>query len=272
MRIAARRRPIRAALVVSLITALSLMATTGLALADASGQPKGITEEANKMHDLYLLVLALGGVVFLAVEAALVFMIIRYRRKNDELPPQTHGNNLLEVIWTTIPIVIVLVLFVFSFITLVDIEHDEDPSALTVDVQGFQYQWQFTYNMNDLGRRPSGAATPPEGQVVIIGKAGQEPQLVIPVGEPVEFTLHSNDVIHSFYVRDFLYKLDVIPGRDNRFTVTANETGEFTGQCAELCGLDHALMRFSLKVVERSEFDAYIQQATSGANAAAQRP
>ena len=146
MRIAARRRPIRAALVVSLITALSLMATTGLALADASGQPKGITEEANKMHDLYLLVLALGGVVFLAVEAALVFMIIRYRRKNDELPPQTHGNNLLEVIWTTIPIVIVLVLFVFSFITLVDIEHDERPQWIVP-----AGQWQCAWSEGHHG-------------------------------------------------------------------------------------------------------------------------
>ena len=92
MRIAARRRPIRAALVVSLITALSLMATTGLALADASGQPKGITGEANKMHDLYLLVLALGGVVYLAVEAPMVFLLIRYRRKKARSEPTaTYG-------------------------------------------------------------------------------------------------------------------------------------------------------------------------------------
>lgn len=272
MRIAARRRPVRAALFVSLITALSLMATTGIALADASGQPKGITDEANTMHDLYLLVLALAVVVFVAVEAALVFTLFRYRRRDDTLPPQTHGNNLLEVIWTSIPIIIVLVLFVFSFITLVHVEHDRDDGNLTVEVQGFQYQWQFTYNMNDLGRRPQGAAALPEGQVVVIGKAGQEPELVIPVGEPVEFALKSNDVIHSFYVRDFLYKLDVIPGRDNRFTVTANETGVFRGQCAELCGLDHALMRFTLKVVERNEFDEYLRQVAAGANASAQRP
>ncbi|HMO95461.1 MAG TPA: cytochrome c oxidase subunit II, partial [Tepidiformaceae bacterium] len=87
-----------------------------------------------------------------------------------------------------------------------------------------------------------------------------EPTLVIPVGERVEFALFSPDVIHSFYIRDFLYKLDVVPGRDNRFVVTAHTTGEFFGQCAELCGLDHAFMRFRLRVVTREEFDAWVAE------------
>jgi cytochrome c oxidase subunit 2 len=87
--------------------------------------------------------------------------------------------------------------------------------------------------------------------------------LVIPKDEPVEFALFSEDVIHSFYVRDFLYKLDVIPGRDNRFVVTAHTEGEFHAQCAELCGLDHALMQFTLKVVSREEFDKWVAETST---------
>ncbi len=268
MRIAARRWSFRTAIVVSLLTAVGVLSVSP-AFADASGQPGGITTQARQMHDLYILVLVLAVVVFVAVEAVLLYCLFKYRHRADApLPPQTHGNNALEVVWTTIPIVIVLVLFVFSFVVLVDVEKDGKAEDLTVDVQGFQFQWEFAYKLNDLGRGGDKKAT---GEVSVIGTAKAEPVLWIPVNEPVEFKLLSNDVIHSFYVRDFLYKLDVVPGRDNAFTVTARETGLFEGQCAELCGTDHALMRFKLKVVERAEFDAYIaalaaeQQKTTSA-------
>ena len=255
MRIAARRWSFRTAVTLFLLLVGGVLSVSP-AFADASGQPGGITTQAHQMHDLYILVLVLAVVVFIAVEAALLYCLAKFRhRPGAPLPPQTHGNNALEVLWTTIPIVLVLVLFVFSFVVLIDVEKDGKDEDLTVDVQGFQFQWEFTYKLNDLGRGGDKNAT---GEVSVIGTAKDEPTLVIPVNEPVEFKLHSNDVIHSFYVRDFLYKLDVVPGRDNGFTVTARETGDFEGQCAELCGTDHAIMRFHLKVVERAEFDKYI--------------
>ncbi|MCC7363758.1 MAG: cytochrome c oxidase subunit II [Dehalococcoidia bacterium] len=219
------------------------------------GQPKPVTEEADSLHTLYLLVTVAGFIVFALVTGALLYMVVRYRRRSDELPPQTHGNNLLEVIWTTIPIVIVLFLFVSSFVVLLDVEEDAEPEDLTVNVTGFQFSWEFVYDLADLGR---GEGPGGEGTVSVIGTGSEEPLLVIPVNEPVEFKLTSNDVIHSFYVRNFLYKLDVVPGLDNSFKVTAHETGTFEAQCAELCGLDHALMRFQVQVMERPDFDAYI--------------
>ncbi|MCK9520426.1 MAG: cytochrome c oxidase subunit II [Dehalococcoidia bacterium] len=235
------------------------------------GQPSGITEEAERMHTLYLIVTASAAVVFVLVEVALVYIIFRYRKRSDELPPQTHGNNLLEVVWTSIPILIVIGLFVSAFVVLVDVEEDADPEALTIDVTGFQFQWEFAYNLNDLG---PGSDPNADGTVSVIGTAANQPTLVIPVGEPVEFRLISNDVIHSFYIRDFLYKLDVVPGRDNRFTVTPKQTGEFIGQCAEYCGVDHEAMRFKLHVVERDEFDRYIADLQGGGsgNASARLP
>ncbi|MFN0145913.1 MAG: cytochrome c oxidase subunit II [Dehalococcoidia bacterium] len=246
---------------------LSLITATS-AFADASGQPAGITEEAGDMHNLYLLVLGMALVVFVLVEAALIFIIFRFRKQSDALPPQTHGNNALEIIWTSIPIVIVLILFVFSFVVLVRVDDKAKAEDLTVEVQGFQFCWSFTYHLNDLGRGGDKNAT---GNVVETQPNCEavEPVLVIPVNEPVEFKLKSTDVIHSFYVRDFLYKLDVVPGRDNSFQVTANETGTFEGQCAELCGANHALMRFRLRVVERSEFDTFISERAAASKAAA---
>jgi cytochrome c oxidase subunit 2 len=282
MRTAARRWSIRTAIVFALVVLGTLLTGTTV-LADASGQPKGITEEAHKMHDLYILVLAIALAVFFAVEAALLFIIFKFRRKPGEtgLPTQLHGNNAIEVLWTAIPVVIVIVLFVFSFIVLVDIDDKAEPEALTVEVQGFQFSWEFTYCRNDLGNGGSDAPEKAEDaaykgpcaseadEVSVIGTGSEEPTLVIPVGEPVEFKLKSDDVIHSFYVRDFLYKLDVIPGRDNSFKVTATETGTFDGQCAELCGVNHALMRFKLEVKTRAEFDAYIATLSAGKAAAA---
>lgn len=246
------------------ISALASVATLSLLLYGSAfaalGAPDGITDQARDIHGLYVFVVAMAAVVFIAVEGALVYALFRYRRKSaDELPKQTHGSNVLELIWTGIPVVIVIALFTFSFIVLDSVQEQAEEGDMTIDVTGFQYQWQFTYNMNDLG---PGSDTSSEESFSIIGTAADEPELVMPVDEPVEFALAASDVIHSFYVPEFLYKLDVIPGRDNRFTVTARETGVYTGQCAELCGVDHALMRFTVRVVERAEFDAWIAEQT----------
>lgn len=271
MRNAARRWSVRSSWFV-LVSLLALLTVTP-ALADW-GQPRAITDEAKTMSTLFKIVTSIAIVVFLGVEGAVLYAVVKFRKKGDSLPPQTHGNNLLEIVWTTIPIVIVLVLFVASFVVLVDVEHGHNDDDLTVDVQGFQFQWQFTYHPNDLGKT-SDPNLKLDKDVVVLGTAKDEPTLVIPVGERVEFKLLSKDVIHSFYVRNFLYKLDVIPGRDNAFSVTAKETGDFIGQCAELCGTNHALMRFHLRVVERAEFDKCLTNMAACAvtpEAAVQKP
>jgi cytochrome c oxidase subunit 2 len=112
--------------------------------------------------------------------------------------------------------------------------------------------------LNDLGTNTPDRNA--EGVITITGTAAEIPTLVVPVDEPVEFALSSGDVIHSFYVKDFLYKLDVIPGRDNRFVVIPREIGSYYAQCAELCGIDHALMRFTLEVKSRADFDTWVSE------------
>lgn len=239
-----------------LLLSFALLALASVSLAAAqAGTPDPITREGERIGELWVFTLIIAAVVFFAVEGALLYALVRYRKKSNELPKQTHGSTIVEFIWTGIPVLIVIALFTYSIIVLRDVENEAEPQDLTINVTGFQFSWQFEYALNDLGTNNDPGA---DGVITIIGNAAQEPELVIPVGEPVEFALSSPDVIHSFYVRDFLYKLDVVPGRDNRFVITAKETGEFFGQCAELCGLDHALMRFRLRVVERDEFDAWV--------------
>lgn len=235
----------------------------------AWGAPDGITDEARQIQNLYLFLLGISALVFFGVVIALLYAVIRYRRRSpDEIPVQTHGSNTVEFIWTGIPVAIVLALFTYSFIVLQDVQEDADADDMTVDIIGFQFQWQFNYALNDLG-----AFSDPDSDesIEILGTPSDHPVLVLPVDERVEFRLISNDVIHSFYVRDFLYKLDVVPGRENSFAVTARETGEFLGACAELCGLDHALMRFTVRVVERDEFEQWVAEQTGGDAAVRER-
>jgi len=267
MRIVANHWRVRTLLAVAVVALLALFSVE---VASAQiGMPEPITDEGKDIYNLYLLVLVMGTLVFIGVEAALIYILIRFRRKDDALPPQTHGNNVLEIIWTSIPIVIVLALFVATFITLLNVENEAAEEDLTIEVTGFQFQWEFTYSMDDLG---TNTAPEGEGTFSVIGTAAKEPTLVIPVDEPVEFRLRSDDVIHAFYIRDFLYKLDVIPGRDNRFVVTARETGTYQGQCAELCGIGHAFMRFTLEIVTRAEFDQWVAEQNGGNTAAARQP
>ena len=258
MRRTGSRRPVRRALMLVSVALLALLSVQ-TALAQ---QPSGITEEANQMHNLFIFVNVLAVVVFVAVAGVLVAALFRFRKRNDDLPKQVHGSTTLEMLWVAIPVLLVVVLFSYSVIVLVDINDDAEPEDLTVEVLGFQFQWRFRYTLNDLGTNSDPNA---EGAFDISGAPGDEPELVIPVGEPVEFKLVSNDVIHSFYVFDFLYKLDVIPGRDNSFKVTANKTGVYHGQCAELCGVDHALMRFTIRVVPRAEFDQWVAEQSGSA-------
>lgn len=253
----------------SLLISAALLAVASISPAFAGwGILDPITDEGKRIEDLWIFTLVVAMVVFFAVEGALLYAILRFRKRSDELPPQTHGSTALEIVWTSIPVLIVIALFSYSFIVLRDVEKTAPDDALSIEVDGFQFSWQFTYDLSRLGTNTDPNA---EGTFSIIGTAANEPTFVIPVGEPVEFRLKSNDVIHSFYIPHFLYKLDVVPGRDNRFVITARETGEFTGQCAELCGLNHALMRFHLRVVEREEFDRWIAEQVQ-ANARVQQP
>ncbi|MFN8620239.1 MAG: cytochrome c oxidase subunit II [Chloroflexota bacterium] len=214
-----------------------------------------MTQQGQQSASLYGPVFLIAIVIFILVEGLILLVTLRFRRKKTDadLPPQTHGNNLLEVVWTAIPFLVVMVLFVASaLVVLPKVDAVAEDPAVTVDVTAFQWQWTFEYQDSGLA---------------FTGSGKQGPEMVLPVNEPVTIRLHAQDVIHSFYVPAFFYKKDAIPGRTNEFSVTVEKPGTYGGQCAEFCGLAHADMYFTIRAVERGEYDAWLQQAIADANA-----
>jgi cytochrome c oxidase subunit 2 len=232
-----------------------------IALLTACGwlPPDPKTEDARAVWDLYAIVLAMGAVVFVGVEGFILYSIFRYRRRDDRLPDQVHGNNLVEIIWTAIPTVIVLVLFVLSSITLAQVEDRSPNPGVTIEVDGFQWQWEFRYQDRD---------SDPGNDMTVVGSLAVPPVMALPINEPVRLILRSNDVIHSFYVPNFLIKRDLMPVPENQppneLELTVTEVGTYGGQCAEFCGDQHAKMTFSVEAMTRADFDAWLETARAG--------
>jgi cytochrome c oxidase subunit II len=216
-----------------------------------------VTEQGRDIHRLYNILFVAAAVVFVLVEAAIVFPVVRYRRRSDMLPPQFHGNNLLEVVWTVVPLLIVAALFVLGWGVLNKVDAHADNPRVTVNVIGFQWQWQFTYQGE---RVPLPAGQPPE-DLTVKGTIAKPPVMYLPVGEPIRFTTEARDVIHSFYVREFLFKRDAFPGHVNTFDITITKPGDYGGQCTEYCGLAHQAMRFTVRAVSRPQFESWVAKA-----------
>ncbi len=246
----------------ALIGALSAAALTGCATADdlrgdvtTGWLPHAVTENGERITSLWIgawiAALAVGALVI----GLIVWCAAAYRRKKDdnELPVQLRYNIPIEILYTVVPIFMVIVLFAYTArdeAVLLDTSKEPD---LTVNVVGKQWSWDFNYVEDDVHEVGT--------QAILTGKPGAEetiPTMYLPVGERVEFVLTARDVIHSFWVPAFLQKMDMIPGRVNRFQVTPTQEGTFRGKCAELCGAYHSQMLFNVKVVPRAEYEAHV--------------
>jgi cytochrome c oxidase subunit 2 len=220
-----------------------------------------VTTQGQAAVNLYLLTFVIAVIVFFIVEGLLLLIALRFRRKPGDttLPKQTHGNNNLEFLWTLIPAITVTLLFVAVLLTLTnETEVESSNPAVVVDVTGFQWQWTFAY--------PGYVAA--DGKPISMTGAGtQGPEMVLPINEAVQIRVTGQDVIHSFYVPQFFYKKDAIPGRINTFQINITQTGTYGGQCAEFCGLGHDGMYFTVRAVTRPDFDQWAQEAIAKANA-----
>ena len=179
--------------------------------------------------------------IFLVVAGSLAYVTwtFRARPEDQEEPPQIHGNDRLEVVWTLIPLAIVFVLFGLTAKALIQVNRPI-PGAMKVEVTGYQFWWDFHYP--ELGLRNSN-------------------ELVLPAGVPVELEITSKDVIHSFWVPGLAGKRDAIPGQTTRISFEPKEPGLYYGFCAELCGASHARMLFRVVVLPKEEFDRFVEAA-----------
>lgn len=221
----------------------------------AGGSFTGATVQSKPVHHLYMILFVVATVIFLLVEGLILWAVLRYRRKDDALPPQFHGNNLLEVGWTVGPLIIVAVLFVFSFQVINKVDAEASNPDVTVNVTGFQWQWEFTY----AGEKVQVEKDQPPQDLSIKGTTTKPPQIYLPVGETIHFNEQSKDVIHSLYIPEFLFKRDLLPGHTNSFQLTISKPGVYHGQCAQFCGLAHGQMHFYIHGVSRPEYTAWLE-------------
>lgn len=277
----------------------------------ALGWPKGITPEAQASHKLWLWSVIAALVIGVIVWALMFWCAAFFRKKkgDNEMPRQFGYNMPLELVLTIIPFLIVSVLFYFTVVTQQKVLHKDPNPEVVVDVTAFQWNWKFGYqkvafkdgSFNYDGADPARKAaliSKPEGtdshgeemigairgmnpedrsylnfdKVETVGTSDEIPVLVLPVGKRIEFQEASADVIHSFWVPDFLFKRDAFPNpkanhSENTWQVEQiNETGAFVGRCAEMCGTYHAMMNFEIRVVPADDFKTYLQARIAGKN------
>ena len=228
----------------SLLLGALVLAPAALAVGGDFAPVTPESPNADGIKDSYLFVSLFVLGIFLLVEGLLIVFVVRYRRQKrarfeDGAP--IHGSSRLELMWTAFPVVILFVIGAFVFWELPGIEDVPDAEAggrLEIRVTGSQFYWQFEY---------------PNGVIAI-------DQMRAPAGVPVrlEVTAPDDDVIHSWWIPALGGKIDAIPGRVNYTWFQAAKPGVYTGQCAELCGLEHAKMTASVEVLPERDFAAWL--------------
>ncbi|WP_439333621.1 aa3-type cytochrome oxidase subunit II [Trebonia kvetii] len=218
------------------------------------GFPNPITKQGAVTLSLWQGSWVAGLLVGAVVWGIIIWAVIFHRRRGDKLPPQVRYNMPIEILYTVVPFVLIAVLFYYTAKDENTIDALPANPAVTVNVTGFQWSWEFNYPQY---KTVGGGSVTTDGYM---WGQGPLPLLEIPVNETVQFNLSSPDVIHAFWVPEFLFKRDVIPGHPNHFQITATKTGTYTGHCSELCGLYHSRMLFTLKIVTQDQFKAWIAQ------------
>jgi cytochrome c oxidase subunit 2 len=203
--------------------------------------------------------LGVGAVVW----GLIIWCIVAYRRRKDDvgLPEQLRYNVPIEIFFTVVPFLMIAVLFFYTARDETAILDTSIKPDLTVNVVGKQWSWDFNYV--EAGTFESGTQAELTGKP---GVAATLPSLYLPVNKRVEFVLTARDVIHSFWVPQFLMKMDILPGKVNRFQIVPTEIGSFQGKCAELCGTYHSQMLFQVKVVSQHDYDAHMAQLRAQGN------
>jgi len=238
----------RAAVVVPLVLVLTACADKApLDTLDPQGP------EARSIDKLVNPVFAIAGVVFLLVQFGVLFLVVKFRKRKDDdgsLPPQVHGNFKLEIGWTILPALVLAGVGAGSVFTLLDLA-DAPKDAQEITVVGQQWWWEYRYDVDHDGTADIVTAN----------------DMVIPAGEPINLTITSRDVIHSFWIPALNGKRDAVPGREHPLTIEADEPGVYRGQCTEFCGLSHGYMRMRVVALAPDDYAAWQANQVEGAQA-----
>jgi cytochrome c oxidase subunit 2 len=222
----------------------------------------GATDHTDRVTGLWvtswLVLLAVGVVTWgLIIWAAVVY---RRRKGQTGFPVQLRYNMPIEIFYTIVPLVLVIGFFAFTARDQTAIEQPIADPDVKIEVVG--QRWSWTFNYVDENRYTTGIQGQENADGVV--DVDELPVLYLPVDQSVEIKIESRDVIHSFWIVDFLYKKDMIPARSNYMYFTPLKEGEYAGKCAELCGEYHSLMLFTVKVVSQAEYERVMQSLPEG--------
>lgn len=229
----------------------------------------GTTNHVDRIIGLWVTSWIVLLVVGLIVWGLIIWVSVAYRRRKGQtgLPVQLRYNMPIEIFYTVVPLILVLGFFAFTARDQAAIEEPTASPDVKIDVYGKRWAWDFNYidqqDEDDSVYYQGIQAQELEGGNI---DESQLPVLYLPVGKSVEIDLHSRDVAHSFWVVDFLYKKDTIPGKTNYMYFTPEKEGTFRGKCAELCGEYHSLMLFDVKVVSEGEYEDYLDTLEAQGN------
>jgi cytochrome c oxidase subunit II len=232
-------------LVLAAFTAVTMLAFgAGPAAADTATFEHPAGPASHAMDDIYRAVLGVTVTIFVLVGGWLLYSALRFRVRPgdpDIEPPQVHGSTRLELAWTLAPILVLVALSAYTFDHLSTVK-DAPSNAMVVNVRAQQFAFSYLYGANSgaSGKAPSDATT-----------------LVVPVDTPVKVDVRSVDVDHDWWVPALGPKIDAIPGQTNSTWFRADHTGTYQGQCAEFCGIGHATMGITVKVVSKADWNSY---------------
>jgi cytochrome c oxidase subunit 2 len=232
-------------------------------MASDFGSPNGVTVQSKQAIRMWKITYYIGIPLGLVVLGLIIWCVIRYRQKapgsrgGDRQASQFQYHLPIELAYTVIPIALVAIVFAFMY----GAENKEDKvsknPALIVNVQGFQWGWRFTY---PNGHQEVGTYNGEQN----INSTASLPILYLTEHETVQLDLRADDVNHSFYVPEFLFKRDLIPGVDNNVDFNIETTGSWIGECTQLCGTYHSYMRFMVDVMPPSKFNSWMPNQPAG--------
>jgi cytochrome c oxidase subunit 2 len=228
--------------------------------------PVGVTTTSREVYELHMLVLWICVVIGAGVYAAMIAAIVKFRKSQGAVAAKFTHNATIEVIWTVIPAAILVAMAVPAAETLIRME-DTRNSELTIKVTGYQWRWHYDYIDEDVGffstldresnaARRVGSGVDPTTVDNYLLKVDNE--LVVPIDTKVRLLVTAADVVHAWWVPELAVKKDAVPGFINEAWFAADTVGTYRGQCAELCGMDHAFMPIVVRVASQDDYEAWL--------------
>ena len=263
------------ALLIALVVTLITVVSAALFWSKHWWFPPDISAHGHAIDQQFLLTLIITGIIFIMAQLGLAYFVWRYRDRGDgRKATYSHGNNKLEATWTIAAAIIFIGLNLMGYHIWAGIHFmGAEPGATQIEVWGQQFAWYFRYPGPDgkLGPTHVDKINDAMGNFLGIDRENDEaskddivtPTLAIPVNHPVQLTLHSKDVTHSFFVRELRMKQDLVPGMAIPIHFTATQTGRYEIACAELCGLGHYRMRAFLEVLSEEDYQAWLRKMTA---------